>query len=267
MNTRAINTSAERELEELVRKAGDILLSFWPGRPGAAEGPKLRTETKADGSFVSEADFASNDLLVPGLQRLFPGDAIVSEEGPHFEEKMKSLSRVWIIDPLDGTKCFINGTEDFSILIGLSVDSKIEYGIAYFPTKKLFGRAKRGEGAYVNDERLKVSASTKLRERSVFIRNFKANPHPAARDEWVDSGVAFFNLCRGECDGVIIRMSAHKEWDLAAPAVLIEESGGRLSDEHGQAIRFNQGKIGYRYLVASNGKCHDELLSLIPADS
>ena len=75
--------------------------------------------------------------------------------------------------------------------------------------------------------------------------------------------MAFLNVARGDFDGIIIKLVHHQEWDLAAPTVMIQEAGGMLTDEHGAPIEFKKGPVQYKYLVASNGKVHSELLSLI----
>jgi fructose-1,6-bisphosphatase/inositol monophosphatase family enzyme len=92
-------------------------------------------------------------------------------------------------------------------------------------------------------------------------------PAPYLYDRWLDSGLAFLTLCTGDFDGFILKIRTHREWDLAAPTLMVEESGGKVTDEHGAPIRFAENSMTYRYLVASNGVLHDELLALIPDQS
>ena len=79
----------------------------------------------------------------------------------------------------------------------------------------------------------------------------------------MDSGCAFLSVGRAEFDGLVLKIVNHREWDLAAPWVVITESGGTISDEFGHPITFNNPTMPYRYFVASNGKIHGQLLELI----
>ena len=253
------------KLEELIRKVGDLLIPYWPGDKSSPKGQALVIYDKADGSKVTEADLAANEVLVEGLRALFPNDAIVSEEGPK-DEGHQSMSRVWIIDPLDGTHSFIAGRDDFSVLVGLSVDSKVVWGGMYFPLKGIYAQASVGQGAQLSDNTVgKVSDSLKIRDKCIYHRYCDLKQGNLLFPEWMDSGMAFLALCRGEFDGMVMRMQSHQEWDFAAPAALVAESGGVMTDETGAPIRFNQGKIAFRYLVVSNGKVHRQLLELIEA--
>lgn len=258
-----ISPEESQSLEKLIREVGAILKEYWPGDPSSQKGKQLTIYDKSDGSKVTEADFAANEVLVAGLRKLFPKDAIVSEEGPK-DDGHQTMSRVWIVDPLDGTHSFIAGKDDFSVLVGLSVGTQIKWGGLYFPVKEVFAIASAGNGALLNGTtRGKVSDRTQIKEQGIYYRNCELNGGSLLYPNWMDSGMAFLALCRGEFDGVIIRMKTHQEWDLAAPAVMVTESGGIMTDERGDPIRFNQGKIDYKYLVASNGKVHRQLLELI----
>ncbi|MFN8390619.1 MAG: inositol monophosphatase [Bdellovibrionota bacterium] len=256
-----INAAETAQLEELMRSAGAKLLEFWPGgdRPASRT---LGAEKKGDGSFVTQADFASNEILISGLTTLFPDDAILSEEIPPSPE-LSSRERVWIIDPLDGTKSFMDGNDDFSVLVARCSGRTPDWGGMFFPARKQFATASLGAGATLNGTKLRVSDESKLRPRSVYVRHLKPKREEVVYDRWLDSGCAFLTLSEGRFDGVIIKIVSHREWDLAAPAVVIQESGGTVTDELGKPIAFNEGAMNYKYFVASNGKTHDELLALI----
>ena len=248
-------------VENFMRLAGSKLMEFWPGNNKSQN--KLDTQTKSDGSFVTSADFASNEILLEHLSKAWPEYGIISEECED-QEQTRLKEKVWILDPLDGTKAFIHGRDDFSILLGLSIKNQVEFGAMYFPAQNLYAHAERGNGAFLNNQQLAVSNSKELRPGKVYYRNFEPPPHECFFKEWMDSGLAFLALCRGDFDGLIMRMSMHKEWDIAAPAIMAEESGAILTDENGDKIKFNVGKIDYRYLVCSNIRIHDQLLAMIP---
>jgi myo-inositol-1(or 4)-monophosphatase len=254
------------KLEKLVRSAGTELLKYWPGneQPNKEQtGINLNIQKKSDGSSVTDADFASNQILLSSLQSSWPSYGIISEECAD-DPLNRTKEKVWIIDPLDGTKAFIMGRDDFSVLLGLSLNNSAYYGAMYFPKKDFYATGEQGKGAFLNNQPLKVSSSKILRPKSIYYRNFTPPENECFFQEWLDSGLAFLMLCRGEFDGMIIRMSSHKEWDIAAPSIIATESGGKVTDENGKEIKFNVGGIASKYVVASNGFLHDKLLEFIP---
>ena len=256
-------SNSEKALEQAIREAGRTLLSYWHG--GQASESSLGIQAKSDGSFVTKADYASNEILVHALRSEFAHDGILSEELP-MDEALANASRIWIIDPLDGTKSFIDGKDDFSVLVALTVDHLSELGYMYFPARNIFALARRSSGAWSNGVPLQVSPSTQLRSQSVYYRNFAPEAPELCYKESMDSGCAFLMLASGVFDGLIIKIVSHREWDLAAPAVVVTESGGTVTNEFGEPIRFVPGAMNCRYFVASNGRTHEELLSLIPPE-
>lgn len=258
-----ISENERKEIEKLVRQAGAKLMDYWPGSKSSALGDKLKIESKKDGSSVTSADFASNEILLAGLKEGWPEYGIISEECPDQVETRKK-QKVWIIDPLDGTRSFINSRDDFSVLVGLSCDNLAKFGAMFFPVTNIYAVGEEGKGAFQNASPLKVSGNSTLRKNSIYYRNFEPPKHECFFNEYMDSGLAFLALCRGEFDGMIIRMSSHKEWDIAAPLIIAQESGARVTDENNKPIKFNTGTFDYRYIVASNGHLHDQLLSFIP---
>lgn len=260
-----VNSTQVEQVLALVQRAGKTLLEFWPGGPAGKSGRTLKIQQKSDGSFVTEADFASNEILVAGLKKLFPDYGILSEEGPP-DPTLKNRSHVWILDPLDGTKSFIDGNDDFSVLLALCVNGVPEFSVMYVPAREMTAVAKRGEGATLNGHALQVSTSTAFRPRSVYLRNMEVEPRLEFYDRWLDSGLAFLTLCSGDFDGFILKIKTHREWDLAAPALMVQEAGGRITDEGGKEVTFLENSISYRYLVASNGIVHPNLLALIPSE-
>jgi myo-inositol-1(or 4)-monophosphatase len=264
LHSSGLNLS-EQEVQLIVEveKAGGLLLSYWEDSRTA--GRNLQIKQKPDGSFVTEADFASNDLLIGALARLFPETEYISEELA--KKQQGPLSDFWIVDPLDGTQSFINGDDDFAVLVARCTNSRASTGIMHFPVRAQTLIAKSGFGACCNGTALQVSRSTALRPAALYLRNieFAANHplRPSLYPKWMDSGMAFHKLCRGELDGVLLRIVNHQEWDLAAPAALISESGGCVSDENGQALSFTGTGIGARYFIASNGILHQQLLEML----
>ena len=259
MSSKYVNQEQRAALEKVIREAGALLRSYWPGRE-SKDG--LDIEKKQDGSLVTKADFASNEIIIAGLQRIFPEDGILSEEIPASPD-LAEKKRVWVLDPLDGTKSFVDGEDDFSILVGLVEHGKPVFGMMYFPERDFFGTAAEGMSALVDSRALKVSQSTELRSQCLYLRHCDYAVGDAKYPNWMDSGLALLSVAQGTFDGMIIKLVHHKEWDLVAPSVFIQEAGGRVSDEHGNPLVYCTRPFDYQYFVASNGLIHDQLLGMI----
>jgi myo-inositol-1(or 4)-monophosphatase len=249
------------QIEADIARAAGALMEKWPGN---AESGELQQETKADGSLVTEADFASNEILVSSIQTLFPQDAILSEELP-VPENIDQEERIWIIDPLDGTKHFAHGRDDFSVLVALREGDSIEYGVMHFPAQDRVAVGWRGKESLVNSSPVTPSTSELLSDAKVYIRNFTAAEEDARFDlgRPMDSGMALLSVADGTLDGLIIKMTTHKVWDIAAPVVVLEGAGAKVTDEKGKPLEFRSGEINFDYFVASNGRVHDQLLEII----
>ena len=250
------------KLIQTIEEAGVLLLRLWPGRVGGSN-DNLDIQSKPDGTLVSEADMQSNQLVLGALRELFPHDAVLSEEISADLGLLQRSERTWVVDPLDGTSSFLNGRDDFSILVALVERHVPTWGVMHFPARGLMVLGCQGEGAFCNGVRLKVSQATQAQPGRVYIRNFEAK-RPGLASPMMDSGLAFLKVANGELDGAIIRMTTHREWDLAAPIAVLLEAGGMVSDQTGAEIRCGTGILDFSYCVVSNGLIHEELSSLIP---
>ena len=125
-----ISPEESQSLEKLIREVGALLKEYWPGDPYSQKGKQLTIYDKPDGSKVTDADLAANEILVAGLRKLFPKDAVVSEEGPK-DEGHQTMSRVWIVDPVDGTKEFTLGIPEFVVSVALVREGRPVLGVLY----------------------------------------------------------------------------------------------------------------------------------------
>jgi myo-inositol-1(or 4)-monophosphatase len=249
------------QLVDSVKEAGSLLMSMWPGRKGQTE--ILSISQKKDGSLVSAADMASNEALTKALRSLYPDDFIFSEEVASDAATVFASRRTWIIDPLDGTSAFLEGRDDFSVLVGLSVDHAANAGILFLPARDEMFIAQVGKGAYRNETPIRVSDAMKARDGHVYVRRFSSKA-PNLESPMMDSGLALAKVACGELDGAIIKMTTHREWDIAAPMAILREAGATVTDERGRQIPVGTGGIAFEYFVASNGRTHEELLTIIP---
>jgi 3'(2'),5'-bisphosphate nucleotidase len=262
----------ERELRvgvELARRAGEAALAFY-GKP-------LRVDHKDEfGEPVTQADRAVNELIVRALHAEFPDDGILAEESVDTDRRL-SRARVWMIDPVDGTKGFIAGTGDFAVQIGLAVEGRACLGVLYAPATDVLYWAARGHGAWVlrptseadrslRAEHLSVTVETRL-ER---MRLAESRSHRGPRMESLvralgvraevkshSVGIKVGLLVERQADLYIHLSPKTKQWDTCAPEAVLAEAGGRMTDLWGEPLSYNTPDVLNRNgLLASNGAAH-----------
>ena len=205
---------------------------------------------KAGGSPVTEADHAANAVIVDAIRAAYPADAILSEESKDSADRL-SASRVWIVDPLDGTKEFIAGNGEFSIMIGLAVDGVPVLGVVYMPDGDRLYAAARGMGATVEASHEKQGLRTdKLHwpPRMVGSRSHADEMTLRIRDalgvsDVVPSGSVGIKcalIAEGKRDLYVHPVPYLKEWDTCAPEVILREAGGEVTDCLGEPLRYNK---------------------------
>ena len=253
----------EAELElarEAALAAGEILTRYWD-RHSYTVGSKGRDNpvTSAD----LEADAAIKQMLSPA----FPGYGWLSEETSDSGDRLKRR-RVWIVDPLDGTKEFIHGVDEFAVAIALTEDGVPVLGVTYNPIKRELYWAARGTGCHLGRKRVHVSRARALDHATVL-----ASRSELSRGEWEaikqktivkPTGSVAYKLAlvaAGHADATFTH-SPKSEWDIASGAALISEAGGRMTDIEGREIRFNQVLVTIGGLIASNGVLHEQLIAL-----
>jgi 3'(2'), 5'-bisphosphate nucleotidase len=263
----------ERELRVavgLAREAGATALSF--------QGGPLRVEHKEElDEPVTQADRAVNELIVGRLAEAFPEDGILAEESADTERRL-GRERVWMIDPLDGTKGFIAGSGDYAVQIGLAVGGAAVLGVVYAPAEDVLYWAARGQGAFVERtihdaeartsvERLSVTNETALAR----MRLAESRSHRGPRMDTVvqalgvraevkrhSVGIKVGLLVERQADLYIHLSGKTKQWDTCAPEVVLAEAGGRMTDVWGRPLAYNTPDVYNRHgLVASNGAAHD----------
>jgi len=149
------------------------------------------------------------------------------------------------------------------VLIALCIKFKPVFSIMNFPARGRFVMSSLSDGRVVcNGSPIHVSDTKELKPGRIYIRNFECQ-RPELASSMMDSGEALFRVASGELDGAVIRMTTHKEWDLAAPAAIIEAAGGVLTSETGLQIKLGRGLIDFQYVIASNGAIHKQLQTII----
>ena len=249
---------------QTAREAGAILAD----RLGRA----LTVSNKGDIDLVTEADLASEKLIIERIRSHYPRHAILAEEsGASAPEGREPESEwLWIIDPLDGTTNYAHGYPCFCVSMGLQHKGRMEVGVIYDPMRDEMFTAERGSGASLNGRRIQVSATRNLssallctgfpydvRERSEFARhfaNFIMNAQGVRRDGAAALDLAY--VACGRFDG--FWEEGLKPWDVAAGTLLIEEAGGRVSNYAGEPL-----SIYVPPIVASNGLLHEQMMHVL----
>jgi histidinol-phosphatase len=193
----------------------------------------IAAETKADASPVTVADRDNERLIREAIEREFPEDGILGEEG---SSKPGTSGRRWIVDPIDGTRDFVRGNRFWCVLIALEADDESLVGVAHFPMLEETYWAVRGGGAYLHDEPLHASARTALGECSFHANGLQlaeARPHlptvvELMQQSWsvraYGGGLDACLVASGKVD--IWFEPKVAPWDLAALRLIIEEAGG-----------------------------------------
>lgn len=255
-------------IEPAMREAGRMLLKYWPGN--IAYDNSLKVKQKSDGSLVTEADEMSEEIVLGAIARYFPNDAIYSEERISKGEQQEEYHSIhtWVVDPLDGTKSFVDGRNDFSILAARVHKGDPKFGAMYFPARSLFAYGEEGIGSMVNGIPIKVSTRAEIyNDRRICVRNVRFNAEGTTPEwvypQWMDSGMAFLSVANGDFEGLILRRVHHQEWDVAAPLRIMKEAGGTITDGEGRDITIRCAPVDYQYFIASNGLVHDKLLEIV----
>ncbi|HEX8138992.1 MAG TPA: 3'(2'),5'-bisphosphate nucleotidase CysQ [Pyrinomonadaceae bacterium] len=263
----------ERELEVarlLAREAGALALEYYD-RPLHVE-----QKTSADDEEpVTEADRAANALIVGRIRHEFPEDGILAEESIDTARRLDK-SRVWMIDPLDGTNGFIARNGDFAVQIGLAVRGLARVGVVYQPLADVLYFAADGSGTWIERpglgrERARVSDQRELTQMMLAASRSHRSPRLdkvvralGVRDEVQRGsvGVKVGLIIERQCDLYVHLSPRTKQWDTCAPEVILTEAGGRLTDLFGYPLSYNSPDVQNRNgIVASNGAAHASVIS------
>ena len=234
---------------------------------------KYRVDYKRNDSPVTVADRQANHRIHQIIQHAFPHDGWLSEETIDSPDRL-SKRRVWVVDPLDGTKEFIDKIPEFAVSIGLIKDGRPLLGVIYYPALDELVWAARDQGAWrrtgdTSDTRLRVSPTERLAEATVLSSRSETK-----RGEWRPfqslfrarpaGGMAhkLATVAKGEADATFTLVPKN-EWDLCAGAVLIEEAGGLLTTLGDKPVVFNQATTLLQGLVASNRLLHPQLMAVV----
>jgi histidinol-phosphatase len=238
---------------DVATRAADISMATF--------GSNQAVTTKSDRTPVTETDLAIEAMFRRAVWAAFPDDGVVGEE----EGGRLGAGRTWIVDPIDGTVNFARGQPAWATLIALAVDGEPVLGVADAPAIGERYQAVRGAGARLNGVPIRVSGTARLEDATIghtgteswtghhletAVRSILAT---AARTDLFHDVSGHTSLARGAADVAIEPLTGI--WDWAAPKVIVEEAGGRMSALDGEPPRHQSG------IVSTNGVLHEEVLS------
>ncbi len=231
--------------------------------------PDIKIHSKGSNDFVSEVDYQAEKSIISIIQKAYPSHAILAEESG----KQSGDECEWIIDPLDGTTNYLHGIPQFSVSIAMRENNKLQLGVVYDPLKEELFCASRGEGATLNNRRIRVSNQRDL------SGSLLGTGLPYRTDQELEAYLATLKALLMQTSGIRRAGSAALDlayvaagrfdgfwefglniWDIAAGVLLIQEAGGLVSDIDGGHSYLESGDI-----VAANSKLYKNLITTLNA--
>lgn len=243
---------------EIARESGALLAHYFERR--------VAFETKGEFDLVTEADRASEKLVVERLRTHFPSHSIVAEEGGGHTNAASEYT--WFVDPLDGTTNFAHGFPVFNVTLGLARAGEMIAGVVYDPMRQEMFAAELGAGAYLNNRRIHVSTTKKISDSLSSTgfpsrkRHHNINIHFYYQLAMASHGVRRTGSAAVDLAAVAAGRLDYfwefglKPWDMAAGILLVSEAGGRVTDMKGDALSVTASD----HLLADNGTLHEEVL-------
>jgi myo-inositol-1(or 4)-monophosphatase len=234
--------------EQAAREAGAVVMGLFKG--------KYDVHEKSRNNPVTTADLEANRVIRETIRKTFPGDGWLSEEDNDSARRL-DLSRVWVVDPIDGTKEFIEGVPQFAISIGFVVEGRPKVAIVFNPAKSRFYKAAAGQGAYLNDSVIRVTPRNDINGALLLVSRSEPQKRFQVFVEHCDIrpvGSIAYRLAKvagGDGDGTLTFRTIY-EWDICAGVLMVEEAGGKVVDGDGNVLTFNRQLPKHRGVVAAN---------------
>ena len=243
-------------LVETVREAGVLAKAMFR--------TELKNWIKGKSSPVSEADIAVNDLLEKRLRQATPGYGWLSEESADDESRL-GRKYTWIVDPIDGTRSYLAGRDDWCVCAALVEDATPVLAAVYAPASDEFFFAARGQGALRNDQRVVASSGddlvfTRMAGPKPLLQRLSSTPEEITLHPRI--GSLALRLCRVAHGGLDAAFAGgqSRDWDLAAANLIVQEANGRMTALSGDAILYNRRDVVHGVLVAAGRDRHARIV-------
>ena len=247
--------ASEKASKVLIRDFGEI--------------EKLQVSTKGPGDFVTSADRRTEKILIEELQKAHPDYGIISEEAGLINKS--NINNRWIVDPIDGTMNFMNGIPQFAISVGYEEENEIKCGVIFNPIMNEMFCAEKGNGAYLNNSRIRVSNKKKLNDAllvtggpkgaskikdKIFSEYINVSKNVSNVRKFGSAALDMAYVACGRFDGYWQRELNY--WDIAAGIIILREAGGFVDffeEDINMPLKKN--------ILATNSNIHNELIDLI----
>ncbi|MBV9125430.1 MAG: 3'(2'),5'-bisphosphate nucleotidase CysQ [Planctomycetes bacterium] len=260
-----------RELQaalEAARLAGEALLEQYERFQKIADAPI---------DISTEADRISQEIVLKCLRRHFPEDALCAEEEtPTLAAASRTGQRLWVVDPIDGTRGFARKNGEFSVMVAFLDQGQIGVGVVLEPAHGRLTYAHQGGGCWRQDQPESEAIPCRVSQvadlaRAALVQSRSKNPEtpsppvqaikPARVLETYSAGIKLVLVARGEADLYVNTYEAFHDWDICAGQLLVEEAGGKVTGLKGETIRYGlPGAWQRQGLLASNGNLHEPAL-------
>jgi 3'(2'), 5'-bisphosphate nucleotidase len=256
-----------KQAKELALRAGAILLDHY-SKP-------QRVNWKGPGDPVTAVDRAASDFLAGELKRMFPRDGILCEERQDDPARLEK-SRVWMIDPIDGTVEFIAHIGEFAVMIGLAIEGILTLGVVYQPTTEKLYYAASGTGAFLEKgyvkTRLRVSSESNPSQMTIALSRSHRSPTVDLIRRRIRMGKDIISgslglkiglICEKRADLYLHTDTRTCQWDTCAPEAILREAGGRMTDLYGAPLRYNRSELcNLHGVIACSGAIHDQIVEV-----
>lgn len=264
MTISADDTAAEHRLDEdfeclqsAVREAGALAMTYF--RNG------ITGTRKADGSPVSEADYAADRLLRERLTSGSSPHGWLSEETADDKRRL-AMRSVWVVDPIDGTASFLEGTPEWTVVGALVVDGQPVLAAVFNPVADEMFTARTGRGAFLNGRRLAVEDAETIENarvmatRGMFKKPIWPEPWPTIRHAFIKSIAYRLMAVAAAKAHAALSITRLSEWDIAAAALIVREAGGVITALDGAPFTFNKEHLRLNGVLAAGPVLHQLLL-------
>ena len=245
-------------LEAVVRSAGEVARE-------TSRKPFKRWTKGDDNSPVSEGDIAVNDFLRARLGALAPDAAWISEET---EEQPGAHERAWIVDPIDGTRAYITGRDDWTVSVALAEQGRPVLAALYAPAREEMFLAARGAGTTLNGRPIAIDGGAGLAgarlagPKRYLDRLAGLNPQLVAKPKVFSLALRLTRVAQGELEAAFASGGSHS-WDLAAADLLVHEAGGVMTDLAGRPLSYRHPEAAHGALIAAGPAHHGALIELV----
>ncbi|MCI0380406.1 MAG: 3'(2'),5'-bisphosphate nucleotidase CysQ [Gemmataceae bacterium] len=261
----------ERELE-VALQAAELASSYL-----VEEYERFQPIPNAPASISTEADRASQEIILQHLVQHFPEDGLSAEEATETARNARQTAqRLWIVDPIDGTRGFAMKNGEFSVMIAFVHQGKLAVGVVQQPAAERLTYASLGKGCWRRDQetaaqQCSVTQTADLQHATLTQSRSK---NPGGRSRWIEAlqpgkvvesysaGIKLALVARGEADVYLNCYEAFHDWDIAAGHLLVQEAGGTTTDILGNDLAYGlPGAWQKNGLLATNGKLHAEAVT------